>query len=92
MDEFFETEEELALCQIVGHSYDLDVEDKWELMEDVLRRVSQDDDIISMTNIELVQYLKAMRSVTISGDHIENHTGMDLWFEIDGKVVCVKSE
>ena len=33
VDGFFETDEELALCQIVGHSYDLDTEQMWEQME-----------------------------------------------------------
>ena len=32
---FLETEQELALCQLVGHSYDLDVMDLWGKMEDI---------------------------------------------------------
>ena len=36
------------------------VEDMWDHMESVLKRVAEDEDILSMTNIELVRYLKAM--------------------------------
>lgn len=68
---FFETEEELALCQIVGHTYDLDAENMWQYMESVLKRVSEDESILSMTNIELVRYLKAMRSAVITEDEIK---------------------
>ena len=88
---FFETDTELALCQIVGHSYDLDTENMWEKMESLLKRVSEDETIASMTNIEIVRYLKAIRSVNITGKQIHNTTDTDLWYEIKGRVVCVKA-
>ena len=87
---FFETEEELALCQIVGHSYDLDTENMWETLEAIMERVSKDDDIVSMTNIELVRYLKAMRNAKITEKEIENDSEQELWFEISGKIISVK--
>ena len=37
---FLDTGKELALCQLVGHSYDLDVMDLWDTMEELCRRVS----------------------------------------------------
>ena len=89
---FFHTQEELALCQIVGHSYDLDVENMWDDMESILKRVAQDDSILSMTNIELVHYLQAMRSAVITEDEIKNPSDLPLWFEKDGQVVCVPPE
>ena len=92
MEGFFDTREELALCRIVGHTYDLDTENMWDYMESVLKRVVEDDSILSMTNIELVQYLKAMRSAVITGDAIRNPSDMPLWFEKDGMVVCVEPE
>ena len=89
VDGFFETQQELALCQIVGHSYDLDAEDMWDTMEGVFRRVSEADDIISMTNIEIVRYIRAMRSSYITEDHIINNSDKELWFDADGTIVCV---
>ncbi len=91
VDGFFETDEELALCQIVGHSYDLDTEHMWEQMETILQRVAQDPDVISMTNLELVWYLQAMRSAHISEDRITNPSPISLWFEVDGRILCVAS-
>ena len=57
---FLNTEEELAVCQIVGHSYDLDAENLWETMELICAAVSKCDDIWFCTNAELVEFLKTM--------------------------------
>ena len=89
-EQFFSTTEELALCQIVGHSYDLDAENMWETMENLFKRISADNNIISMTNIELVRYLKAMRSAYITEKQIENNSDTELWFEIYGNIVSVQ--
>lgn len=81
---FLRTDEELALCQIVGHTYDLDAEHMWDKMEVIFKKVAMCDDISPMTNIELVRYLKAMRSATAQDGVLVNNSGMDLWFEVDG--------
>lgn len=86
---FFDTDEELALCQIVGHSYDLDIMDLWDYYENLFRRVSDDPDVAPMTNLDLVRYLKAMDSAVITDFVIENCSDMDLWFEIHGVVKCL---
>lgn len=85
-DEFFFTEEELALCQIVGHSYDLDTERLWQQMEALLKRVAEDPDTVSMTNLELVRYLNAMEQAVITDCSIENPSGQTLWFSHNGNV------
>ena len=78
---FLMTDRELAMCQIVGHSYDLDTENLWETMEIIFAQVAKQEDIWFCTNLELVRYLKAMESF----DGI-NHSQLDLWFEMDGKI------
>lgn len=78
---FLMTDRELAMCQIVGHSYDLDTENLWETMEKIFAQVAKQEDIWFCTNLELVRYLKAMESF----DGI-NHSQLDLWFEMDGKI------
>lgn len=87
---FLETEEELAVCQIVGHSYDLDAENLWGTMEAVLRRVSRAHDLWPCTNLELVRYLKAMEQAVISENTIHNPTDTELWFEHGGAVFPVR--
>ena len=88
-ENFFTTDTELALCQIVGHSYDLDTEDMWDTVEKLLQKVSRAEDVISMTNIEIVRYLKAMDSAVLSEEGIENNSDTELWFEACGETVMV---
>lgn len=87
---FFQTDEELAVCQIVGHAYDLDTEDMWDEMESIFQRIRADKDILPMTTIEMVHYLKAMRNTIISENEIRNYSDLDLWFEVHGDKVVVK--
>lgn len=87
---FFKTDEELALCQIVGHSYDLDTHQMWELLEEIVKRVAEDEQILSMTHGEIVEYLKAMQIAELTDQGIENGSEQELWFEIDGTIISVK--
>lgn len=86
VDEFFRSSEELALCQIVGHSYDLDAENLWDKMEGILRRVSEDQDVISMTHLEIVRYIRAMKQAVFTDGTIINNSDTELWFRVDGEV------
>ena len=86
VQEFLSTEEELALFQIVGHSYDLDTENMWDKIENVFREISLQDDILPMTTIEIIDYLKAMEEAEITKDHIVNNSEQSLWFSVNGTV------
>ena len=81
---FLNTDQELAVCQIVGHSYDLDAENLWGTLELICAAVAAQEDVWSCTNLELVRYLKAMERCTPSDGHIHNHSDQPLWFEIGG--------
>ena len=86
---FLQTDQELAFCQIVGHSYDLDAGNMWQRMELIFRQVAQDPDVLAVTNGEIAEYIRAMRCAHISDNRIENHTDFDLWFNINGQVTMV---
>lgn len=90
VDGFLNTDEELALCQIVGHSYDLDAEDMWDTVESIFRRISTADDILPMTHIELVRYLEAMKKAVITEEYVHNPSNMELWFRMDGKTFLMR--
>ena len=78
------------MCQIVGHSYDLDTHQMWELLEEIVKRVAEDEQILSMTHGELVAYLQAMQVAELTEEGIENGSEKELWFEIDGEVISIK--
>lgn len=90
VENFFTADEELALCQIVGHSYDIDAENMWETMENILCRIAADDSVISMTNLEIVRYLKAMDKAEITAEYIRNNSNTVLWFDINGNIIAAE--
>ncbi len=87
---FLETEQELALCQLVGHSYDLDVMDLWDKMEGICKKISEAPDVWPATHIDLVRYLNNMKLAQISENHIYNASTAPLWFQVDGNVLELK--
>lgn len=89
---FLETDEELAIGQIVGHSYDLDAERIWDSMEALFEKVSGKDNVWYTTHIELVRYLRAMKKAVITEEYIQNNSELDLWFNVDGVVMKVKTD
>ena len=85
VDGFLCCEEELALCQIVGHSYDLDALGLWDTMDGILRDISCYLDVWPCTHLELVRYLNAMDSAVIEENFLRNDSHQPLWFSIHGK-------
>ena len=92
MQKFLETDEELAVFQIVGHSYDLDAEDLWDQMENIFQSIAEQDDVLPMTMIEMVEYLKAMEQVEVTDAYLLNHSDQSLWFAMDDMVCEVKPD
>ena len=88
--EFLSTDEELAMFQIVGHSYDLDTENMWDEIETVFRQISLQEDICAMTTIEIINYLKAMNEAEITDGYIVNNSEESLWFSVNGNVCEVE--
>lgn len=85
VDGFLSSQQELALCQLVGHSYDLDVYDMWQRMERILSKVGRCGDVWPATHGELVSYLNAMKQAVITDNSVSNYSPEPLWFRINGK-------
>ena len=58
-------------------------------LENLLSRIGADKDTISLTNCELVRYLKAMDKAEFTTSYILNPSDTQLWFEVCGNVVSV---
>ena len=68
----------------MGHSYDLDAEQLWGIMELICAAVAARNDVWSCTNLELVRYLKAMEAFDGT-----NRSDQTLWFEADGEILSL---
>ena len=91
-EDFIQTDEELALFQIAGHTYDFDTENMWDKIETILKKISLQKDILPMTTIEIIDYLKAMEQVEITENHIINNSEQTLWFLVDNVVHEVEAK
>ena len=84
---FLETDQELALCQLVGHSYDLDAMQVWDKMERICRSIGSDPNVWAATHIDLVRYLRAMNCARVTEREIMNESDAVLWFEVDKQII-----
>ena len=77
----------LGVFYVWGHSYEFpQVEGAWERIEEFCKRASEHaDDIWFATNIEIYDYLTALRQLRFSVDKkmVYNPTAIDLWISVD---------
>ena len=79
------------LFYLWGHSYEFDRDDNWDLIESFCAKAGGHSEIWYATNIEIVDYVNAVRALKISQDHtlLQNTSGLDVYLSVDGKPVCV---
>lgn len=82
------------LMYIWGHSYEFDINNNtWDHIEDICKRLANNDDIWYATNIEIYDYVQAYKSLVYSADgyKIYNPTLLTVWLDVDGKSYSVGS-
>ena len=79
------------LLYIWGHAHEFMVEEDWERIEQIFRKISDADDIWLATNIEIYDYVTAYRSLIYSADGytVYNPTLIKLFMDIDGKLYSI---
>jgi hypothetical protein len=85
--------ESQSLFYVWGHSYEFDVDDNWRLIEEFAQVISNRVDIWYATNIEIVDYLNALKSLKYSVDYsmVYNPSVFSVWINVDGKNIIIKS-
>jgi len=81
------------LMYVWGHSYEFDNDHNWELIEEFCKKTGGRDDIWYATNIEICDYVKAVRGLrfTAKQDVVLNPSAYDVWISVDGNPVEIKS-
>lgn len=82
----------LALMYVWGHAYEFDDNDNWNVIEDFCREAGGDPDIWYATNIEIFDYITAMRRCELSADRnmLYNPSAVSLWVRAEGKLIECK--
>ncbi|MBQ7395616.1 MAG: polysaccharide deacetylase family protein [Lentisphaeria bacterium] len=100
-DQFINSKYTMPVFYVWGHSYEFEREEpknNWGIIEEFCRKVSGKDDVWYATNMEIVRYICAMRSLIFNVDNTQvyNPTCQRVWFTCDektfvaepGKVTC----
>jgi len=82
----------LYMMYVWGHSYEFDRDDNWELIEGFCKCAGNKEDTWYATNIEIVDYLKALDNLKFSAacDFVYNPSVLDLWLSVNGEIIEVK--
>jgi hypothetical protein len=75
-----------------GHSYEFNNDNNWELIEEFAKAAGNREDTWYATNIEIVDYVNALRALRVSADRtmVYNPSAIEVWFTINGQAVSVK--
>lgn len=80
-----------ALFYLWGHSYEFDDNNNWHVIEEFAEYIGNREDIWYATNMEIYEYVTAYKQLIFSldGKHIQNPTGVNLYFEVEGQTYTV---
>ena len=81
----------MALLYIWGHSYEFERDGKWAHIHGICEKLQGRKDIWYATNIEIYDYVTAVRGLIMSVDgHIlYNASARPVWFMTSGKMYCL---
>lgn len=79
------------LLYIWGHSYEFDLKNNWEHIEQICRKLANNDELWYATNIEICEYVEAYKRLRYSADGhmIYNPTLYTIWLDVDGKLCSI---
>ncbi len=81
------------LFYLWGHSYEFDLDDNWNVIEDFAKFVGNRTDVWYATNIEIYNYVQAYDRLVFSIDlgFVYNPSSIDVYIEVFGKEILVKA-
>ncbi|AGC67840.1 polysaccharide deacetylase [Thermoclostridium stercorarium subsp. stercorarium DSM 8532] len=85
--------EQLTLFYVWGHSFEFDRDKNWDMIREFCKRVAFDDSVWYATNIEIMDYIKALRNLKFSTDRniVQNLSSIDVWISVDRQPVKIKA-
>ena len=85
--------DQMLLFYVWGHSFEFDGADNWEVMEEFCKMAADQEDVWYATNIQIKDYVTAVRSLVFSTDMhmVYNPSALDVWISVDGETVCIRA-
>ncbi len=87
-----EKKKQMHLFYVWGHSFEFEKNNNWDLIETFCEKISDDETVWYATNIEIVDYLQALKQLRFSVDRkmIYNPSAISLWIGVDGQAMEIK--
>ena len=82
---------QLPVLYIWGHSYEFHDQGSWELIEEGCKAMSHNPDVWYATNIEIVDYVNALKALRFSADasFVQNSSAIPVWIRVEGQVTKI---
>ena len=76
-----------------GHSYEFSNDGNWGMIEEFCKRMSGNEEIWYATNIEIYDYIKAVRALkfTANQEIVQNPSAIDVWISVDQQPVKIEN-
>lgn len=87
--DFKKTDIELALLYIWGHSYEFALDDNFSLLEDIILKIKEDEDVIFMTNYEIYCYVNSANMVYYRDGKFINPSSIDIYLKVGNKKLMI---
>jgi len=83
----------MSLLYVWGHSYEFDLDENWELIEEFCETISNNNEIWYATNIEIKDYMDALGNLKYSADCkiVYNPSAISIWIRVDEQIIEVKA-
>lgn len=84
--------ERMPLFYVWGHSFEFERENNWIIIEEFCRAASGNPDVWYATNVEIMDYVLAMRNLKLSVGNTQayNPSSLSIWIGVDGEAVEIK--
>lgn len=91
LEKFKKSKTNLALFYLWGHSFEFENDNNWEVIERFCAEAADDPDVWYATNIEIYDYIMALRALAFSADRtiVYNPTATDVWLTADDRALRV---
>lgn len=82
----------MPLLYVWGHSFEFHREGNWEKIEEFCKRAAGDEDVWYATNVEIMDYVNALRGLRIDVDQTMafNPSGRSVWIAVDEEPCEIK--
>lgn len=83
--------EQMPLFYVWGHSFEFDRNGNWDLIEEFCKMASFDENVWYATNIEIMDYINALKSLKFSADGsmVYNPSAIPVWIGVDHEPVKI---